>query len=172
MFPTNLVVCKPAFYAFYTSHLRQTVVWGTVLLWYRPRTECSFSQFRQEKLHSFNKLLLEDQSKCFLCARNYRTDHIIEGFHEDNSIISGLFQNCPKSPIAGSHFWQAPNLQCELSNDEDEWSKSYASTIIYVQSWKASDTRGILNTPASDVPVRLKTTCKAITIAREATNNQ
>ena len=34
----------------------------------------------------------------FLCARNYRTDHIIERFHEENSIMSGLSKNVQNHP--------------------------------------------------------------------------
>ena len=67
---------------------------------------------------------------------NYRIDHIIKRFHEENFIILGLFsQNnlllCgmqgnngllakPFKKLqnhlgqAGSHFWQAPNLQSEM----------------------------------------------------------
>ena len=41
-----------------------------------------------------------------------------------------------------------------------------------VWSLKVFDTSGILNTPASDVHVRLKTTSTAIKIARDTTNNR
>ena len=44
--PTSLGTCKPTFYTFYKSHLR----WNSTMrrcffLSYRPRTECSISQF-------------------------------------------------------------------------------------------------------------------------------
>ena len=41
LLPTNLRVCKPTFYTFYTSHLR----WNSNFLSYRPRTEYGISQF-------------------------------------------------------------------------------------------------------------------------------
>ena len=42
----------------------------------------------QDKLHSFNNQ--NDRSTRFLCITNYRIDHIIKRFHEENSIMSGL----------------------------------------------------------------------------------
>ena len=57
---------------------------------YRPRTKCSFLQFLQDKLHSFN--IQDDRSTRFLCTTNYRiSDHIIKHFQEENLIISELF---------------------------------------------------------------------------------
>ena len=48
-----------------------------------------FFTLLQDKLHSFN--IQDDQSTRFLCTTNYSIDHIIKGFHEENSIIPGLF---------------------------------------------------------------------------------
>ena len=43
----------------------------------------------QDKLHSFN--IQDDRSKRFLCTTNYSIDHI-KRFHEENSIMPGLFR--------------------------------------------------------------------------------
>ena len=43
----------------------------------------------QDKMHSFN--IQDDQSTRFLCTTNYSIDHIIKRFHEENSIMPGLF---------------------------------------------------------------------------------
>ena len=48
-----------------------------------------FFTILQDKLQSFN--IQDDQSTRFLCTTNYSIDHIIKGFHEENSIIPGLF---------------------------------------------------------------------------------
>ena len=44
--------------------------------------------------------------------------------------------------------------------------------VLYKESSKAFDTRGILTTPASDVHERLKTNGTAIKNPKETTNNQ
>ena len=61
LLPTNLVVCKAAFYTFYTSHLRY---YEALFFYYtekrmfshanRPRAECSLKVFTifQDQLHS------------------------------------------------------------------------------------------------------------------------
>ena len=47
------------------------------------------------------------------------------------------------------------------------------SAIMLLVIFKSAfDTGGILSTPASDVYVRLKTTSRAVKIARKTTNNQ
>ena len=43
----------------------------------------------QDKLHSFN--IQGDRSTGFLCTANCRIDHITKRFHEENSIMLGLF---------------------------------------------------------------------------------
>ena len=44
------------------------------------------------RLHLFNiQDIQDDRSTRFLCTANYKIDHIIKLFHEENSIISGLF---------------------------------------------------------------------------------
>ena len=48
-----------------------------------------FFTILQYKLHSFN--IQDDQSTRFLCTTNYSIDHIIKRFHEENSIMPGLF---------------------------------------------------------------------------------
>ena len=48
-----------------------------------------FFTILQDKLHSFN--IQDDQSTRFLCTTNYSIDHIIKRFHEENSIMPGLF---------------------------------------------------------------------------------
>ena len=57
---------------------------------YRPRTECSFSQFWNTNSGLFENIQV-DRSTHFLCTTNYRIDHIIKRFHEENSVMSGLF---------------------------------------------------------------------------------
>ena len=67
--------------------------WGeTVLFIYRPRTECSISQF-------------------------FKTNCTQSIFRTTNSgLLAKPFRKFPEYPIrpAGSHFWQAPNLQWTL----------------------------------------------------------
>ena len=50
-----------------------------------------FFTILQEKLHSFN--IQDDQSTrfAFLCTTNYSIYHIIKRFHEENTIMLGLF---------------------------------------------------------------------------------
>ena len=48
-----------------------------------------FFTILQDRLHSFN--IQDDRSTRFFCKTNYRIDHIIKSFHEENSITSGLF---------------------------------------------------------------------------------
>ena len=48
-----------------------------------------FFTILQDKLHSFD--IQDDQSTHFFCTTNYSIDHIIERFHEENSIMPGLF---------------------------------------------------------------------------------
>ena len=48
-----------------------------------------FFTILQDKLHSFN--IQDDRSTRFLCRTNYSIDHIIKRFHEENSIMTGLF---------------------------------------------------------------------------------
>ena len=50
--------------------------------------ECQFFTILQDKLRSFN--IQDDRRMRFLCTTNYRIDHIIKCFHEENSILSGL----------------------------------------------------------------------------------
>ena len=97
-----------------------------------------FFTILQDKLHSFN--IQDDQSTRFLCTTNYSIDHIIKSFHEENSIMPRVFSKknlvlCDmqgnnygllvktikkfanttfSASRTGSHFWQAPNLQCRL----------------------------------------------------------
>ena len=49
-----------------------------------------FFTILQDKLHSFN--IQDDQSTRFLCTTNYSFDNIIKRFHEENSIMLGLFR--------------------------------------------------------------------------------
>ena len=95
-----------------------------------------FFTILQDKLQSFNNK--DAQITRFLCKANYRINHIIKRFHEENSIMSGLFRqnnlllcgmqgnngfsaktlNSFQNHLyshSGSYFWQAPNLQCELT---------------------------------------------------------
>ena len=86
--PTNLRVCKPTFYTFYTSHLR----WNSTLRrCFIIQTSDRMQYFRilQYKFHSFN--IQDDGSTRGLLAKSLK--------------------NFSKSPIqpAGSHFWQSPN---------------------------------------------------------------
>ena len=48
-----------------------------------------FFTILQDNLYSFNNQ--DDGSTRFLCKTNYGIDLIIKGFHEENSIMSGLF---------------------------------------------------------------------------------
>ena len=48
-----------------------------------------FFTILQDKLHLFD--IQDDQSTHFFCTTNYSIDHIIERFHEENSIMPGLF---------------------------------------------------------------------------------
>ena len=86
--PTNSGVCKPTVYTFYpiTSEVKQ------YCLSYRPRTECSISQFFKTN-----------------CTQSiFRTINC--------GLLAKPFKKFPKSPIrpASSHFWWAPNLQWTL----------------------------------------------------------
>ena len=56
---------------------------------YRPRKQCSFSQFC--KTNCTNSQYSGQYSMRFLYSTIYRIDHIIKRFHEENSIMSGLF---------------------------------------------------------------------------------
>ena len=95
-----------------------------------------FFTILHDKLRSFN--IQDDQSTRFLCTTIYSIDYIIKRFHELNSIMPGLFsqknlvqcdmqgnnyglllkkiKKIPKITFSasqtGSHFSQAPNLQC------------------------------------------------------------
>ena len=42
-----------------------------------------------DKLHSFN--IQDDRGTLFLCTTNYSIDRIIKRFHEESSVIPGLF---------------------------------------------------------------------------------
>ena len=98
---TNLVACKPcsllSILFLITSQVHSTM--KPFFSSYRPRTEflllklkliiLQFYTILQDKLHAFN--IQDDQSTRFLCTTNYSIDHIIKGFHEENSIIPGLF---------------------------------------------------------------------------------
>ena len=44
----------------------------------------------QDKLHSL-AVILDDRDTLFLCTTNYRIDHIIKRFHEENSMMLELF---------------------------------------------------------------------------------
>ena len=48
-----------------------------------------FFTILQDKLYSFNKQ--DDRTIRFLCKTNYGINLIVKPFHEENSIISGLF---------------------------------------------------------------------------------
>ena len=90
----------------------------------------------QDKLDSFNNQ--DDRSMRFLCKTSYGIDLIIKRFHEENSIMSGLFSKnnlflCSMQGNNGlsaktlknfqNHLYsqsvltsdKPPNLQCELS---------------------------------------------------------
>ena len=90
---TNLGVCKPTIYTFYTSHLR----WNSTMRRCIYHTdlgppECSISQFFKINCpHSIFRTI-------------------------NRGLVAKPFKKFPKSPIrpAGSHFWQAPNLEWEL----------------------------------------------------------
>ena len=56
-----------------------------LVLSYRPRTEYSFHNFARQIA-----LIQHNRNTRFLCITNYRIDHIIKRFHEENSIMSGL----------------------------------------------------------------------------------
>ena len=75
---------------------------------------CSFSLFKpiilqfftilQDKLRSFN--IQDDQSTRFLCTTNYSIDYIIKRFHEQNSIMPGLFsqKNLVQCDMQGNNY--------------------------------------------------------------------
>ena len=107
--PTNPVASKPAFYTFYTSHLRYAQYYEALFFFFftRPRTDlfCSFLlNLVQDKLHSFSTE--GDRSTHFLWTTNCRIDYIIKHFHEENAIMSGLFSqnNLLLCGLQGSNF--------------------------------------------------------------------
>ena len=55
-------------------------------------------------IFSFN--IQDDQSTRFLCTTNYSIDHIIKRFHEENSIMPGLFskKNLVLSDMQGNNY--------------------------------------------------------------------
>ena len=55
---------------------------------FKPIT-LQFFTILQDKWHSFN--IQDDQSTRFLRTTDYSIDHIIKRFHEENSIMPGLF---------------------------------------------------------------------------------
>ena len=71
----------------------ETVLWGAVFI-HRPQTKCSISQFFK--------------TNC--------THSIFRTVRSTRGLLAKPFKKFPKSPIrpAGSHFWQAPNLQWTL----------------------------------------------------------
>ena len=85
------MACKPAFNTFYTSHLRYTVLCGAVLFVcffiIQTSDRKQFFTVLQDKLHSFKI------QHALPLHNKYRIDHIIKRFHEENSIISGLFKD-------------------------------------------------------------------------------
>ena len=104
--PTNLRVCKPTFYTFYTSHLRWN---STYNLSYRSRTECGISQF-------------------------FKTNCTQSMFRTINrGLLAKPFKKFPKSPIrpAGSNFWQAPNLRRNFKRVTLQRDKEFIESIFY-----------------------------------------
>ena len=71
----------------------ETVLWGAVFIIQTSEKMQYFTIF-QEKLHSFN----------------------IQNHRSTRGLLAKPFKKFPKSPLrpAGSHFWQAPNLQWTL----------------------------------------------------------
>ena len=133
--PTNLGVCKPTrlYFLCIKSEVKQ------YYLSYRPRTECSISQFFETN-----------------CTQSiFRTIN--------HGLLAKTFtvKKFPKSPIrpAGSHIWRAPNLQWTLIKFLFNIIKNLLRLFFFLFngfiSWKAFDTPGILNTPACDVHERL-----------------
>ena len=85
-----------------------------------------FFTILQDKLHSFN--IQDDQSTRFLCTTNYSIDHIIKRFHEENSIMPGLFskKNLVLCDMQGKNYGllvkTLKNSQDHLFGQPDEYS--------------------------------------------------
>ena len=91
--PTNLGACKPTFYTFYSSHLRRNSTMRRCIY----HTDLGQNGVFHNSVFKTN------------CTQSiFRTIN--------RGLLAKPFKKFPKSPIrpAGSHFWQAPNLQCEL----------------------------------------------------------
>ena len=99
----------------------------------------------------------------------------------NRGLLAKPFKKFPKSTVrpAGSHSWQAPNLQWTLTELRFNiieillclffYLRVLQRCVILKSVWYA---RHFELTPASDVHERLKTNGTAIKIARETTNNQ
>ena len=85
--------CKPTFYTFLNQIWSETVLWGAAFI-VQTSDKMQYFTVLQYKLHSFH-------------TQDDRSTHA-RAFNETVKF--------PKSPIrpAGSHFWQARYLQCEL----------------------------------------------------------
>ena len=76
--PKYLVACKPAFTTFFTSHLRYTVLWGSIFYTNLGKILLFFALFKPillqffTILHSFN--IQDDRRTLFLCTTNYITN--------------------------------------------------------------------------------------------------
>ena len=74
-------------------------IWGETVLW-----GAVFITQTSDRIQYFT--ILQDKFQSFNTQDDRRTP----------GLLAKLFQKFPKWPIrpAGSHFWQAPNFQCEL----------------------------------------------------------
>ena len=93
LLPTNLGACKPTCYTFYTWHLR----------WNSSMRRCFYhTDLGQNAV--FHNFAIQ------IALIQYQDDRSMR------ALSAKPLKKLPKSPIrpAGSHFWQAPYLQCEL----------------------------------------------------------
>ena len=155
--PTYLGACRPTFYTFNKSHLRWNSTMRRCFLSYRPRTECSVSQF---------------------CNTNCTHKNIQERWKHAWT-FSETVKNISKITYTASRYslWQAPN-EWTITELRFHIIKNLLCLffIYWFYNWMCKLQKRlcarILSTPASDVHERLKTNCTAIKIAKEATNNQ
>ena len=149
LLPTNLGVCKPTFYIFYTSHLRwnstiyhtdlrQNAVfhnfsWQSALSQYSGRSILAFS----ETVQKICKINIKTASRFSLLTSAKFALNINRVTLQHKEFIKFIFRVLKRCVILKS--------------------------VLYARHFEL--------TPASDVHERLKTNSTAIKIARETTNN-